>query len=119
MSEPERTPGAPEDREPYVPASPVKRIIAWTGVVYMVIFVFLNVYPFFNNGVNLQGVGPLLVCPGTAGLAAAAVWQLRQSGCSPARRAGMIALAAACALVFVLGLLDGLPALVAGLGGGA
>ena len=28
----------------YTPASPVKRIIAWVGVAYMLIFVALNLY---------------------------------------------------------------------------
>ena len=34
----------------YTPASPVKRIIAWVGVAYMLIFVALNLYPFFHGG---------------------------------------------------------------------
>ena len=36
-----------EEPSSYTPASPVKRIIAWVGVVYMLIFVALNLYPFF------------------------------------------------------------------------
>ena len=54
----------------YTPASPVKRIIAWVGVAYMLIFVALNLYPFFHGGTYLRGLAPLLVCPGAAGLAA-------------------------------------------------
>ena len=53
----------------YTPASPVKRIIAWVGVAYMLIFVALNLYPFFHGGTYLRGLPPLLVCPGAAGLA--------------------------------------------------
>ena len=53
----------------YTPASPVKRIIAWVGVAYMLIFVALNLYPFFHGGTYLRGLAPLLVCPGAAGLA--------------------------------------------------
>ena len=30
-----------QPREPYIPASPLKRIWAWVGVVYMVIIVLL------------------------------------------------------------------------------
>ena len=48
----------------YTPASPVKRIIAWVGVAYMLIFVALNLYPFFHGGTYLRGLAPLLVCPG-------------------------------------------------------
>ena len=58
-----------EESSSYTPASPVKRIIAWVGVTYMLIFVLLNLYPFFHGGAYLQGLAPLLVCPGAAGLA--------------------------------------------------
>ena len=57
-----------EESSSYTPASPVKRIIAWVGVTYMLIFVLLNLYPFFHGGAYLQGLAPLLVCPGAAGL---------------------------------------------------
>ena len=50
-----------EEPSSYTPASPVKRIIAWVGVVYMLIFVALNLYPFFHGG-TYRG-WPLLVCP--------------------------------------------------------
>ena len=119
MSEPQKTPG--EDREeeqrPHIPASPAKRIIAWTAVVYMVILVLLNVYPFFHQGENLYGVFPLMVCPGAVGLFILAVYRLRQ-GVSAGAKAAMAVLAAACVILFVMGLSDGLPALIAGLGGG-
>ena len=39
-----KTPGSSQEEqpgEPYTPASPLKRIWAWVGVVYMVIIVFL------------------------------------------------------------------------------
>ena len=67
-----------EEKEPYTPASPVKRIIAWVGIVYMVCLIFLNLYPFFNGGSYLTGVAPLFACPGIAGLLAIAIWTLRQ-----------------------------------------
>lgn len=80
MSEPQKTPGEDweEEQRPYIPASPAKRIIAWTAVVYMVILVLLNVYPFFHQGENLYGVFPLMVCPGAVGLFILAVYRLRQ-----------------------------------------
>ena len=67
----------------YTPASPVKRIIAWVGVAYMLIFVALNLYPFFHGGTYLRG---------------------------------MALLAAACGVILVIGLVQGVPALLAGLG---
>ena len=72
----------------HTPAPAVKRVLAWVGIIYMVALVLLNIYPFFT-----QGGSPLL-------------------------RAGMVILAAACLVVMVLGAVDGIPALISGLGGG-
>ena len=100
----------------YTPASPVKRIIAWVGVAYMLIFVALNLYPFFHGGTYLRGLAPLLVCPGAAGLAVIAVWQFRRPECTYSKKACMALLAAACGVILVIGLVQGVPALLAGLG---
>lgn len=108
-----------QETQPYVPASPLKRTLAWVGIVYIVLFVFLNLYPFFHGGENLHGVGPLLVCPGTAGMAVIAFREARRREAPAAKRAGMAVLAVVCAVVFVLGLVDGAAPLLAGLGGGA
>ena len=56
------------EQEPYTPASPVKRAIAWIGVVYMVILVALTTYMYFDGGVALTGIAPLLAIPGLVGL---------------------------------------------------
>ena len=68
MADQEKRPD-PQEAEDWTPASPAKRVIAWVGVVYMVCLVLLNLYPFYTGGRYLTGVGPLLVCPGVAGLA--------------------------------------------------
>ena len=107
-----------EEKPSYKPAGPVKRIIAWVAVIYMVLFVFLNVYPFFHGGAYLSGIAPLIVCPGAIGLLIIALVELRRGG-SAAKRAGMVVLAAACAVVCVIGLVDGLAGLAAGWGGQA
>lgn len=107
-----------EQQEPYVPASPVKRIIAWVGVVYMVCLVFLNVYPFFNQGAYLTGVAPLFACPGIAGLFAIAVHLVRSPDSTYSRKVSMGILAAICAVGFVVSLVLGIPALLANFGGG-
>ena len=104
-----------DEQQPYTPASPYKRIAAWVGVAYMVIFVLLNFYALMK-GDYLRGIGPLLVCPGAAGLAAIGLFGVR--GASPLRRLGMGALIFFGGLLFFLGLSDGLPGLIAALGGG-
>ena len=128
MSEPEKFPDQmpeeekaleeelEEEQEPYVPSSPTKRIIAWVAVVYMVMIVLLNVYPFFHMGEYLYGVFPLFVCPAAVGLFVLAMYRLKL-GLSTVGKVVMVVLAAACVLLFLMGLSDGLPYLIAGLGG--
>lgn len=117
MAENERPGGTPEPPEPYVPASPAKRLIAWVGVVYMVILVLLNLYPFFTGGRYLTGVGPLLVCPGAVGLVILCVMGLRRKESPMWKRCVLAGAAVLSGVVCVMGLLDGVPALIAGLGG--
>lgn len=104
---------APEEQSPY--ATPTKRILAWVGVAYMVLLVLLNLYPFFHGGAYLRGIGPLLVCPGVLGMAALCICRLRDPA-SPLWKRGILAgLTALCAIVLLMGLMDGIPALIAGL----
>ena len=106
-----------EEKEPYTPASPVKRIIAWVGIVYMVCLIFLNLYPFFHQGAYLTGVAPLFACPGIAGLLAIAVWTLRQPDETYSKKASMVVLALVCVVGLVVSLVLGIPPLLEGLGG--
>ena len=105
-----------EEQPSYTPASPVKRTLAWVGLVYMLALVGLNLYPFFNGGSYLRGIYPLLACPAAAGLAMLALLRLRQKDCLPSQKAVMGLAAAGCAVVFVRGLVQGIPPLLAGLG---
>ena len=106
-----------EEKEPYTPASPVKRIIAWVGIVYMVCLIFLNLYPFFNGGSYLTGVAPLFACPGIAGLLAIAIWTLRQPDETYSKNASMVGLARVCVVGLVVSLVLGILPLLEGLGG--
>ena len=80
----------------------------------MLIFVLLNLYPFFHGGAYLQGWPPAGL-PGAAGLAVIAVWQFRGRS-APTPKSCMALLAAACGVILVIGLVQGVPALLAGLG---
>ena len=106
-----------EEKEPYTPASPVKRIMAWVGIVYMVGFVFLNLYPFFNGGSYLTGIAPLFACPGIAGLLVIALYTLRQPDETYSKKASMVVLALVCVVGLVVSLVLGIPPLLEGLGG--
>ena len=106
-----------EEKEPYTPASPVKRIMAWVGIVYMVGFVFLNLYPFFNGGSYLTGIAPLFACPGIAGLLVIALYTLRQPDETYFKKASMVVLALVCTVGLGVSLALGIPPLLEGLGG--
>ena len=58
-----------DQQEPYVPASPVKRTMAWIGIVYMVILLCLTTC-YFYTGRMLGNLAPLLTVPGLVGLGA-------------------------------------------------
>ena len=106
MSEFERDPR--DENNGYTPASPVKRALAWIGVVYMVILVALTTY-FYFTATMLSGLGPLLTIPGLVGLGVVSIISFRTTG-RPAKGPA-IALAVLC---WVLALLT-LPIGIAGL----
>ena len=58
-----------DQQEPYVPASPVKRTMAWIGIVYMVILLCLTTFYFYTVRM-LGNLAPLLTVPGLIGLGA-------------------------------------------------
>ena len=80
---------------PYTPASPVKRTMAWIGVVYMVILVAMMTYYYFT-GSMLVNMAPLLAVPGLIGLGILALVSWRTTG-RPGKWPA-IALAAVCFL---------------------
>lgn len=89
----EETPAPPP--APYTPASPVKRTMAWIGVVYMVILVAMMTYYYFT-GSMLVNMAPLLAVPGLIGLGILALVSWRTTG-RPGKWPA-IALAAVCFL---------------------
>ena len=110
--------GAPERQEGpgYVPASPTKRVLAWMGVVYMVLILALSTYG-LAAGTVLHGLAGLMLAPAFGAFAAIQLLkaaQLRRTGGSFARAA---ALGAVGVLVCLYSLADGLFSLAAALGG--
>ncbi len=100
----------PHDEEQgYTPASPVKRALAWIGVVYMVILVTLTTY-FYFTATMLGGLGPLLTVPGLVGLGIVSVISFRTTG-RPAKGPA-IALAVLCWVLAVLTLPIGIAGLM-------
>lgn len=105
MSEDKHT---PDKESGFVPASPVKRTLAWIGLVYMLVLLALTTYIFFR-GTGLGNLGPLLTIPGLIGLGVVALVSWRTTG-----RPGKLP-AAALALICWLLALATLPIGIAGL----
>ena len=77
-------------------ASPVKRTLAWIGVVYMVILLALTTY-FYFTGTWLGNLGPLLAVPGLIGLGIVSLVSWRSTG-KPGKGPAIV-LAALCWLL--------------------
>lgn len=103
------TPVPQEEELNYTPASPVKRGLAWIGVVYMVIITALSTYNIYT-GTALHGLAPLLAVPGLTGLGVLALVGYKTQGC-PAKSYA-VALAAACWLLAAVLLLPGIAGLM-------
>ena len=67
--DPNQQPDHREEQPEYIPASPVKRTMAWIGIVYMVILLCLTTF-YFYAGRMLGNLAPLLTVPGLVGLGA-------------------------------------------------
>lgn len=108
----------PEDKDekqkPYTPASPVKRAMAWIGVVYMVIIVALTTY-IYATGAPLTNLTPLLAVPGLVGLGVVALISCRTTG-RPGKGAA-IALAVLCWVAALFTLPLGIAGLLSNFGG--
>lgn len=105
-----------EDKQPqsYTPASPVKRAMAWIGIVYMVIIVVLTTY-IYATGAPLQNLAPLLAVPALAGLGIVALISCRTTGRPSRVPAVLLALLCWAAAAYSLPL--GLAGLLSNFGG--
>ena len=108
MSEFEREPH--NEDTGYTPASPVKRALAWIGVVYMLILLALTTYFYFTTTM-LGGLGPLLTVPGLVGLGIVSLISFRTTGRPAKGRA--VTLAVVCWVLAVLMLPAGIAGLMA------
>ncbi len=100
-----------EQKEPVKYATPIQRLWAWVGVVYMVILVLLTTYA-LAHAAYLRGIAPLMMVPALAGVGGSAIVRYRQGqgrGGLPA----CILLSGACGLLVVFNLIRGMPVLLA------
>ena len=108
---PTPSPNSGEEKPSYTPASPVKRALAWMGIVYMVILVLLTTYN-MATGEPIHNIPGILLFPACGGLVAVCFLRGREIKKLPLLILGVLA-AVACAFNLVTGVLS----LVAALGG--
>lgn len=113
--DPNRTPD-PEETPSYTPASMEKRIAAWVGIVYALMFCFIITFSMYCPDRSLSGTFPLFLVPVAAGVLVLSLYRQRK-GTAPGGLPTTLFLALLCLAAVVLGLLLGLPALIAALGG--
>ena len=111
---PEKDINQPEEQPGYTPASPVKRAMAWIGIVYMVIIVALTTY-IYATGAPLQNLAPLLAIPALIGLGIVALISSRTTG-KPGK-ASAILLALLCWAAAAYSIPLGLAGLLSNFGG--
>jgi cation transport ATPase len=102
------------DKPSYTPASPTKRVLAWTGVVYMVLLVLLNFYA-VATGSMLNGITGIMLAP-ACGALAANTWILYQKGKYRGSKAGALFVVILAAFACVGNLVWGVIALCRALG---
>ena len=98
----------------YTPASPIKRTMAWIGVVYMVIVVALTTY-FYSTGSMLSNLAPILSIPALVGAGALMVIRYRTDGV-PAKGVAY-GIAALCWVLALCSLPLGIVGLMSNFGG--
>lgn len=101
MSEYTNKPDLEDEKEGYTPSSPVKRTLAWIGLVYMVILVALTTY-FYFTGTMLGNLAPLLTVPGLIGLGVVALVSHRTNGVPSLKMTILVVLACWALAAFTL-----------------
>ena len=104
------------EKEPFVPASVEKRIAAWMGIVYALMFFGIITFSLYCPGRSLAGTFPLFLVP-IAGAAAVTSIYKQVKGTTPGGLALTIVVVVICVAAAAFGLLLGLPALIAALAG--
>lgn len=117
MDENKKTQAQPEqeDKPTYTPASFEKRVAAWVGVVYMVMLVVGIVILIATHGAGLANTFPLLLPPAAVGAAIIGVYR-EVKGKNKEGRYFTWALVFLCVAAFAIGVISGLPPLLANLG---
>lgn len=115
MAEP-RPDEASREQEAWEPASFEKRAAAWMGVVYVLMMGFVITFSLYTGGRGLPGTFPLFLVPVSVTLAVVLIRRLKLHTCPGGVAGGVLGLVLSAAGV-IIGLVLGVPALLAAFGG--
>ncbi len=100
-----------EQKPAYTPASFEKRVAAWMGIAYMLMFGFIITFSLYRAGQSLAGTFPLFLVPAAVAVPIIAIYRQRR-GTAPGGLTGTILIVVLCAVALVGGLFLGVPPLV-------
>lgn len=111
--DPKKTESNESQEQPsYTPASVEKRIAAWMGIVYALMFFFVITFSMFHVDRSLKGTFPLFLVP--IAVAAAVITIYRQAkGTAPGGLPLTIIITVICVAAAAVGLFLGIPPLAA------
>jgi hypothetical protein len=105
-----------EEQSSYTPASVEKRIAAWIGIVYALMFFFIITFSMYCPNRSLAGTFPLFLVPVAIGIIILSIYKQ----CKGTARGGLpttIVVILICLAAAVIGLWLGVPVLVIAFGG--
>lgn len=105
----------PKEEEQWTPASFEKRAAAWMGIVYVLMMCFVITFSLYTGGRELPGTFPLFLVPVSFTLAVVLIRRLKLGTCPGGVAGGVLGLIL-CTAGVILGLVLGVPALLAAFG---
>ena len=105
-----------EEQPSYTPASVEKRIAAWIGIVYALMFFFIITFSMYRPDRSLAGTFPLFLVPVAIGIIILSIYKQ----CKGTARGGLpttVVVILICLAAAVIGLWLGVPVLAIALGG--
>ena len=105
-----------EEQPSYTPASVEKRIAAWIGIVYALMFFFIITFSMYRPGRSLAGTFPLFLVPVSVGIIILSIYKQ----CKGTARGGILSAVVViliCLAAAAIGLWLGVPVLAVALGG--
>ena len=105
-----------EQKQSYTPASFEKRVAAWMGIVYVLMFLFIITFSLYRAGQPLTGTFPLFLVPVAVAAIVTSIYK-QSKGTARGGLPTTIFIIILCLAAIFLGLALGVPALIAAFAG--